>query len=124
MGKQMSLRDLVEEMVLLGRPLALAALAARRDPKVRPKLNELRKRYAATIRAVGEEIEFGTELKRNPALAKEFQDRFSQMRGRIAIFQAKFPASIMDGNPAFNDAAAELRKSNADFIAWAREALR
>jgi hypothetical protein len=120
----MALRDLIDELISLRSPIAQAVHAARNDASKRAEVMQQRRRYAATVRKISDAIDSEIQFEADPALAQEFRERFSRMHGKVAIFQAKWPASLMDGNPEFEDAARELRQSNQEFISWARSVLR
>lgn len=119
----MTMRMLVEEMIAVHEPLGRAVLDARADPSKRGEVITLRKQYSTAVIAISEAIDRDDCFDSNPALREEFRKRFSQMRGRVAIFQAKWPASLLEGDPTFAEGAFELKVSNRDFITWARSAL-
>ena len=121
----MALRRLIDEMVEVQRALGEAALEARKDPARRQTVIAMRRRFAEAIVRVSGAADEDERLGADPALAQEFRQRFSDMRSRIAVFQAKWPASLLDSrDPAFEASANALRASNRAFTDWAQQVLR
>lgn len=119
------LRKLIDEMVDVQRALGEAALEARKEAARRPAVIAMRRRFAEAIVQVSGAVDEDDQLRADPLLAQEFRNRFSEMRSRIAIFQAKWPASLLDDrDPEFEGSANALRASNRAFTDWAQSVLR
>lgn len=120
-----SVRDLIDDMLEVQRALGETVLQARVDPSRRPAVIEMRRRFANAVVAVSSAIENDAFFRNRPALAAEFRHRFSEIRSKVAIFQAKWPAVLLDdSDPEFDLSASQLRASNREFMEWARNALK
>jgi hypothetical protein len=122
----MALRGIIDNMIQVQRALGDAALEARRDPARRAAVIELRRRFADAVRDVSTAAERDPQLQADPALAAEFRRRFSEARSRIAVFQAKWPAVLLDSADSdsdFDRTARELRAANRCFLDWAQATL-
>lgn len=120
-----ALRDLVVEMVKIHRELATMALEARKNPTLRPDVMRLRKRSAEAVRLVIAAIEEDSQLQGDPELAEQFRDKFTEMRARIAIFQAKWPAALLSpDDDKFISDREQLRALDKPVTDWALQVLR
>jgi len=120
-----TLRALVEEMAQIQRGMGDAALAARQDPTKRPELVEKRRRFAQQVTLINAVMDEDPQLAADPELAQLFRQRFSAMRSKIAIHQAKWPAVLLDEtDPEFIRSAQEIIDNNRAFAAWAQNVLR
>lgn len=120
-----TLRALVEEMAQIQRGMGDAALAARKDPTQRPALVEKRRRFAQQVTLINAAMDEDPQLAADPELAQTFRERFSAMRSKIAIHQAKWPAVLLDEtDPEFIKSAQEIIDNNRAFAAWAQNVLR
>lgn len=119
------LRQLIEAMREVQVALGAAAMAARDDPAQKPVVINLRRQLANALRLVSAEMDVDAQMQEDPAFAEELRRRFSEMRTRIAIFQAKWPAVLLDNrDPDFLRVGDELRASNLAFVEWAMSMLR
>lgn len=120
-----SIEHLLDDMLHVQRRLGETVLQARADPSHRGAVIDMRRRFADTVLAVSSAIESDAFIHDQPALAAEFRQRFSEIRTKVAIFQAKWPAVLLDSHdPEFDQSAARLRESNREFMDWARGALK
>jgi hypothetical protein len=119
------LRTLIDDMAGIQRELGEVALEARKDAARRPAVIVMRRRFAESIVQVSGALDQDARLQSDPALANEFRQRLSEMRSKVAVFQAKWPASLLDSNdPAFESSATALKASNRAFTDWAQTVLR
>jgi len=120
-----SIEHLIDDMLDVQRRLGETVLQARTDPSRRAAVIDMRRRFASTVLAVSAAIENDAFIHDQPALAAEFRRRFSEIRSKVAIFQAKWPAVLLDSHdPEFDRSASQLRASNREFMDWARKALK
>jgi hypothetical protein len=120
-----ALRDLVVELVETHRVLGALALEARIDPTRRPEVVRLRKRSAEAVQRVIAAIDEDGQLQADPELARQFRDKFSEMRARIAIFQAKWPAVLLGhDDDKFVSDREQLRALDKPVTDWALLVLR
>ena len=113
------LRRLLRDMRAVQRELGQAALDARLDPTKRMKVVELRKKSNEAVLRVSAQMQIDPLFQADPALGTEFRRRFSEIRSKVAIFQAKWPAVLLDKkDPDFERSASELRACNRDFDEW------
>jgi hypothetical protein len=119
------LRALVDEMVTIQTAMGDAALAAREDASQRTALVTMRKRFARQVLLISQAIDGDEQLNADPELAAEFRRRFSDMRSKIALHQAKWPAVLLDNvDPAFIKSAETIIASNHLFAGWALATLK
>jgi len=115
---------LLKEMRQVQRELGQAALDARKDPTQRQRVVLLRRRSNEAVLKVSAQAHVDPLFIDNPELGIEFRQRFSDLRSKVAVFQAKWPAVLLsDNDPAFERSAADMRRSNRDFDDWVAQAL-
>jgi len=115
----------MDELAKTRRLLGEAALEARVDASRKPAVIEMRRRFASALGLMSAAVDDDPRFRKNPELAAEFHRRVSEMRAKIAIFQAKWPAVLLDcNNPDFDRSAEALRASNREFTDWLQAALR
>lgn len=121
----MSVDNLIDDMLEMQRQLGDTTVRARVNPSYRPAVIDMRRRFATAVLAVSSAIENDGFVQGQPELAAEFRHRFSEMRTKIAVFQAKWPAVLLDNHdPEFDRSAHRLRAENQAFTDWARKALK
>jgi hypothetical protein len=80
----------------------------------------MRKRFARQVMLISQDIDGDDQLNDDPAMAAEFRRRFSDMRSKIALHQAKWPAVLLDNvDPEFVQSAETIIASNRLFEQWA-----
>ena len=115
-----TLRAMIEELIDTQRAMAGAADAARRDASCKGDLVAARRRYSDHVLVIAKALDQDPTLCANPDLAREFRERFSAMRSKVAIHQAKWPAVLIDSaTEEFIASATAVRESNRAFAAWA-----
>jgi len=115
-----TLRELIEELVNVQRAMGAAADAARNDPGRKADLVAARRRFGDLVPVITKAIDNEPRLRANPDLARDFRERFSAMRSKVAIHQAKWPAVLIDtASDDFIASATAVRENNRNFAAWA-----
>jgi len=115
-----TLRQLIEELVKVQRAMGVAADAARNDPGRKAELVAARRRFGDLVPAISKAIDEEPRLRADPDLAHAFRERFSAMRSKVAIHQAKWPAVLIDtANDEFIASATAVRENNRAFATWA-----
>lgn len=103
---------------------ALGEISKRHDAERAHDLVDLRRKLAAQLAVVTAEATavFGAQ---DPALEREFRQRFGAMRSAAAHLQASWPAvkARDDTSGDYARAVAEVRRIDADTLAWVRERL-
>ena len=120
------LRQYVHELRKAGIELGNEAQAARTDASRKSAVFALRRRYDSLVDQIKAELPMDPQMRSDPHLAQEFARRLSEMRARISIFQAKWPAIHLDsGEQAFLGESETLRNINIQqFYDWADELLK
>lgn len=114
-----NIRQMLKDMRSIQKELGKAAIDARLDPSKRMRVIELRKASNAAVLEVSAQMQVDPIFRADPHLATEFRHRFSDLRSKVAVFQAKWPAILLDTkDPAFEISAAELRACNRAFDEW------
>lgn len=115
-----TLRELIEQLREVQRAMGRAANAARGDSTRKRELVAARRRYGDHLLIVAKAIDADPRLRADPELAREFRERFSAMRSKLAFHQAKWSAVLIDtSDEDFEISAAGVRESNDAFAAWA-----
>lgn len=115
---------LLKEMRQVQRELGQAALDARRDPSQRQRVIVLRRQSNEAVLRVSAQTHVDPLFIDNPELGVEFRQRFSDLRSKVAVFQAKWPAVLLsDNDPEFELSAKEMRQANREFDEWVARAL-
>jgi hypothetical protein len=115
-----TLREMIQELVDTQRAMGAAADAARRDGSRKADLVAARRRFGDHVLVITKAIDQDPRMRSDADLAREFRERFSAMRSKVAIHQAKWPAVLLDtANDEFIASAAAVRESNRTFAAWA-----
>jgi hypothetical protein len=113
------IRQMLKDMRAVQKELGKAALDARLDPAKRMRVIELRKASNAAVLKVSAQMQVEPLFQANPQLGTEFRQRFSDLRSKVAVFQAKWPAILLDTkDPDFETSAANLRACNRAFDEW------
>lgn len=99
----------------------LAAIATRTDAERKHDMIRLRKALADQIAMVGRVADEVIAAVGDAGFAREFRNRFSQMRSTTAFHQARWPAVRLDDYVEdYRESAKTVRETNRAFIAWAR----
>ncbi|HSG35417.1 MAG TPA: hypothetical protein VLA37_12845 [Sphingomonadaceae bacterium] len=84
----------------------------------------LRTKFARLVSEMIPAINGDDRLNRNPELKAEFEQKFSEVRQRLAQHQAKYRmASIEDDLAGYRQSVADLAVLQDSFYSWARGAL-
>jgi hypothetical protein len=84
----------------------------------------LRTRFATLVAEMMGSIKADSRLQAKPATAREFENRFFDMRQALAQHQAKWRSNNIDEDPAgYRRATDELGRKQDDFYTWAKNTL-
>lgn len=96
-------------------------LADSGDPEGKKKLVQLRSRYAMLMLDILQARKVDERLVSDPELAKDFDNRFFEMRQALAGHQAKWRLqSIEDDITGYMASATGLNRAQDDFYLWTR----
>jgi len=113
------IRVLLKDMRAVQRQIGEAVQEARLDPAKRMAVVALRRRANEAVLRVSAQVDVEPLFLENPGLSIEFRRRFSELRSKVAIFQAKWPAVLLSQqNEDFDKGSAELRACNRAFDEW------
>lgn len=84
----------------------------------------LRTRFASLMSEMIPAMKADSRLQANPDLAREFEEKFLQIRQKLAQHQAKYRMASIEGDlPGYRASVEEIRRLQEDFYNWARSAL-
>jgi len=85
----------------------------------------LRTKFAKLVSEVIPAIKADSRLQANPDLGQEFENRFAEIRQRLAQHQAKFRMASIEGDmPGYRQSVSDLAVLQDRFYSWARDVLR
>lgn len=114
------LHELLHELRDMQLRMGDTAIQAQAERTSRTRMIELRRQFADLVRRISGELDGEALRQTDEELAAEFRRRFSDLRTRTAIFQAKWPAVLLDTrDPEFAASARRLRMDNKAFADWA-----
>ena len=84
----------------------------------------LRTRFATLVAEMMGSIKADSRLQAKPELAREFEEKFFEMRQALAAHQSKWRSANIDEDPAgYRRATDELGHKQDEFYAWAKNTL-
>lgn len=84
----------------------------------------LRTRFATLVAEMMGAIKADSRLQTKPDIAREFEERFFEMRQALAQHQSKWRStSIDEDNAGYRRATDELGRRQDEFYTWAKDAL-
>ena len=84
----------------------------------------LRTRFATLVAEMMGSIKADSRLQAKPDVAREFEDKFFEMRQALAQHQAKWRSANIDEDPAgYRRSTDELGRKQDDFYTWAKNTL-
>ena len=84
----------------------------------------LRTRFATLVAEMMGSIKADERLRAKPDIAREFEERFFEMRQALAQHQAKWRSANIDEDSAgYRRATDELGRKQDEFYTWARNVL-
>ena len=84
----------------------------------------LRTRFATLVAEMMGSIKADSRLQAKPELAREFEEKFFEMRQALAQHQAKWRSANIDEDSAgYRRATDELGRKQDDFYNWAKNTL-
>ncbi|HSX55089.1 MAG TPA: hypothetical protein VLG14_07315 [Sphingomonas sp.] len=102
----------------------IAAITARTDEGRKRELVEKRRALAMQLGTVAALADGAIMATRDAELVLAYRARLSNLRSKMAMHQADWPAvRLGEGGEAFRASARRMREANRDFIAWMRAAL-
>jgi hypothetical protein len=103
---------------------SMTEAAKRNDERAYSDVVSQRAKFARCMSAMIMESREDYRLKGNPGLSRDFQDRFLDLRQRIAQHQAQFRLNAIEADPvAYRRSADALTQFQKDFYAWAKSVL-
>jgi hypothetical protein len=91
------------------------------DPEGKKTLVHLRSRYAMLMLDILQARKIDPRMLGEPELAKDFDNRFFEMRQTLANHQAKWRLDAIENDTTgYMASAADLNKAQDDFYQWAR----
>jgi hypothetical protein len=101
---------------------SIAELVARQDGDHRHSVVQIRRSMSQQLTDIGAA---GERLFADTTALATFRSKFSRLRATTAAHQADWPAVLLGERPdAFRASAEPMRVAGADFLHWAREAVR
>lgn len=102
----------------------IAAITARTDEGRKRELVEKRRALAMQLGTVAALADGAIMATRDAELVLAYRARLSNLRSKMAMHQADWPAvRLGEGGEAFRASARRMREANRDFIVWMRAAL-
>ena len=84
----------------------------------------LRTKFAQLLTEMIPAIQADSRLQANPDLMNDFQQKFAEVRQKLAQHQAKYRMASIEGDMAgYKQSVAELSSLQERFYSWARGAL-
>ena len=84
----------------------------------------LRTRFATLVAEMMGSIKADSRLQAKPDKAREFEEKFFDMRQALAQHQAKWRSANIDEDPAgYRRSTDELGRKQDDFYTWAKDTL-
>ena len=84
----------------------------------------LRTRFATLVAEMMGSIKADSRLQAKPELAREFEEKFFEMRQALAAHQGKWRSTNIDEDPAgYRRSTDELGHKQDEFYAWAKNTL-
>jgi len=102
----------------------IAAITARTDENRKRELVEKRRALSTQLGTVAALADGAIMATGDAELTLAYRSRLSNLRSKMAMHQADWPAvRLGEGGEAFRASARRMREANRDFIAWMRAAL-
>ena len=95
-----------------------------KDEKSLRNIIGLRTKFAGHMSEMVGAVKTDSRLLANPELAQEFEERFLEVRQKLAQHQAKYRMASMEENEAeYRQSVAAVSRLQNDFYSWAKGAL-